>query len=472
MRFGYFVSYGRANEAESLASVFADMREQIECAEAAGFDIIWFPERHFNAAAVIPNPLTAIAAAAQWTTRVRLGTSVIIAPYRHPLIMAEEIGFVDHLTGGRLEVGFARGASGYQYRRFGMADTEAAQRMNESVDIMLKVWGSEDAVEYAGDSFNFPAVSVAPRPLQQPHPPMSLAARSPESLRYCLERNFAIHTTPLRQDISASGVTMDTLKAVAEGIGYTGDLNVAVEIETFIAEERPAIEAAMKALEEGHIRTQNFGRNGREPVRGFGSLEPLPEGLGIPAALLEERCVVGTPARVLEQVRYFCSIGMNEFIAHMDFGQSQQDVLKSIELFGKHIIARDWAPETEAARQSIKAASSSPAAREAHAAAVGQRLGAGWQSWGEAEWLAHLRAGGPEAVEIFDVACAPQGIKAEATGIVQQSGKLYLSRKQRCPVCGRPALALTAREALEAPVDLEQRIAADPKWANWHATHP
>lgn len=470
MRFGYFASLARPGEELSNSEVFSRMREQVECAEAAGFDIVWFPERHFNATAPVPNPLTVIAAAAQWTSRIRLGTSVIVAPFRHPLILAEEIALTDHLTGGRLEVGLARGASSYQYSRFGVDEQEASARMNETVDIMLKAWSTEEDISFEGRIFRFPAVSVVPRPLQRGHPPLSLAARSPGSLRYCLENGLAIHTTPLRQEKTAAKATMDTIHAVAEDIGFEGEINVAVEIETFVSDSRAAIDAAMAALERSHIRTQNFGRNGREPSRGFGALEPLPEGLQIPADVLERRSVVGDPASVIEQVRYFTSIGMNEFIANMDFGQGQRDILQSIELFGRHVIARDWSHDVAEARRINRPAAMDPAQRARVAEQTRLRLGEGWKERDEAGWIAHLRDNA--GIELFDVVLDPKGIKAEATGIVQTSGKLYLSRRHKCPQCGRPALALTLRDNAESPDVLEARIAADPRWTEWHAMHP
>src|SRR5215469_4056575 len=155
MRFGYFAPYIRGDLAKSLGQVYRDTAEQIECAEAAGFDVVWFPEHHFNHHYCAPNPLVNIADMAGRTKRIRLGTSVIVAPFHHPLIVAEEIGMVDHLVEGRLEVGFARGASIYEYDRLGLTDVRAADRLRESLDILLGVWEADEEFQYKGTEFAF-----------------------------------------------------------------------------------------------------------------------------------------------------------------------------------------------------------------------------------------------------------------------------------------------------------------------------
>ncbi len=114
MRFGYFLPYIRPALSTPMAQVYRDAAEQIECVEAAGFDVIWFPEHHFTHNYCAPAPLMSVIDAARRTRRIRVGTSVIVTPFYHPLILAEQIALADHLVEGRLEVGVVRGPSRYE----------------------------------------------------------------------------------------------------------------------------------------------------------------------------------------------------------------------------------------------------------------------------------------------------------------------------------------------------------------------
>src|SRR5262245_18927565 len=235
MRFGYFASLMRGEPDKPLAAVYRDTTEQIECAEAAGFDIVWFPEHHFTHNFCAPAPMVNVVDAAQRTSRMRLGTSVILSPYYHPLLVAEQIGMVDHLVDGRLEIGFARGASPYEYARLGLTEALAAERTRESVEVLLGIWGHDEEYGHDGKHFAFPPTYVVPRPYQQPHPPMWVAGRTPDTLRFCIERGIGLHTTPLRQSMAAVHATVNTIDAIVEDVGAEQRPKFAIQRETFVS---------------------------------------------------------------------------------------------------------------------------------------------------------------------------------------------------------------------------------------------
>jgi alkanesulfonate monooxygenase SsuD/methylene tetrahydromethanopterin reductase-like flavin-dependent oxidoreductase (luciferase family) len=171
MDFGLFVSHD-GTSGIAPAHVYRNAAEQVEYADEAGFRHVWFPEHHFVQRYLSPAPLLNCVDAARRTRRVRVGTSIILTPYHHPLILGEQIALADHLTDGRLEVGFARGASLYEAERIGLkSHLEAAQRQQESLDILLGAWGQDEDFAFQGQYYSFPPVWLLPRPLQQPHPP-------------------------------------------------------------------------------------------------------------------------------------------------------------------------------------------------------------------------------------------------------------------------------------------------------------
>jgi probable F420-dependent oxidoreductase len=126
-------------------------------------------------------PLLALAWAAAHTTRIRIGTSVLNIPMHQPVQLAKELASLDALSGGRLSVGLGQGWSQDEYEATGSATTQLGARADEFVDVLKAMW-RPDPVEYKGQYFNVAPSIVNPKPAQQPHPPIYLAAFSPSAL--------------------------------------------------------------------------------------------------------------------------------------------------------------------------------------------------------------------------------------------------------------------------------------------------
>src|SRR5260370_28639112 len=133
--------------------------------------------------------------AAARTTRLRIGTGVSLAPFYHPLRLAEEVALLDVLSGGRVNWGAGRGFARVEFENFGVPPEESASRFRETVEIVLRAW-TEEKLSFTGDHFNFDGVEVLPKPLQQPHPPVWMAATSEEALDWAAGRGFSILMDP------------------------------------------------------------------------------------------------------------------------------------------------------------------------------------------------------------------------------------------------------------------------------------
>ena len=193
MNFGaFFLSGSPAREDPS--AVFARLEEYIVLAEELGYDSVWFAEHHFSNYGYIPNPLLLATRAAAITERVRIGTAVLVLPFWHPLRVAEDIALTDHLTGGRLEVGVARGYQPFEFRRFGLTFDQARARTDESLEILLRALTGE-AFEWSSEQFEIPETTVLRAPLQQPRPPIWLAAHTPESFDLAARLGLNAFTT-------------------------------------------------------------------------------------------------------------------------------------------------------------------------------------------------------------------------------------------------------------------------------------
>src|SRR5438067_13578107 len=163
--------------------------------DRTGFDAVWLAEHHFSSFSVCPSVHMVGVLAAARTTRLRIGTGVSLAPFYHPLRLAEEVALLDQLSGGRVNWGAGRGFSRVEFENFGVPPEESASRFRETVEIVLRAW-TEERLSFAGTHFNFHDVEILPKPLQQPHPPVWMAATSEPALDWAAGRGFSILLDP------------------------------------------------------------------------------------------------------------------------------------------------------------------------------------------------------------------------------------------------------------------------------------
>lgn len=146
------------NDATSFAQFVDDL-------ERLGFDSLWLSERISGDA---PDPLIALAFAAARTTKLKLGTSVLVVPGRNPVLLAQELATLDRLSHGRLLPAVGLGvADPHEQQAFGVERTARAKIMNEVVPLLRRFW-TEDSVDHEGDFYRYSAVTVNPKPIQQP----------------------------------------------------------------------------------------------------------------------------------------------------------------------------------------------------------------------------------------------------------------------------------------------------------------
>lgn len=157
------------------------VKNQIELmieAERLGYDSVWPAEHHFSEYGYCASPQVSLAAVAARTSRIRLGTGIVILPFHHPVRVAEDFAFIDLMSDGRVDFGVGRGYQPTEYKGFGLDQTKSREMFFESLDIIKKCW-TEDRFSYQGQFWQFDDIGVRPKPLQQPHPPIYMACLSP-----------------------------------------------------------------------------------------------------------------------------------------------------------------------------------------------------------------------------------------------------------------------------------------------------
>ena len=189
MEFGVFDHLDRGNL--PLRDFYESRLALIAQYDRAGFHAYHVAEHHATPLGMAPSPSVFLAAAAQRTRRLRLGTLVYALPLHHPLRMIEEICMLDHLSGGRIDLGFGRGSSPIEIEYYGRDPATAQQVYEEALDIVLRGLGAP-TLDAAGAHFRLHDVPMVMAPLQRPHPPIWYGVHSRESAERAARRGFNI----------------------------------------------------------------------------------------------------------------------------------------------------------------------------------------------------------------------------------------------------------------------------------------
>lgn len=155
---------------------------EAEVAEQVGFDSLVVPERHTRTECLFPSPIVLLSSLAARTTRIRLGTYVLILPLYDPVHIAEQMALIDLMSNGRLICGLASGYHPDYHNAFAIPMQGGRRRFEEGLDILKLAWGQE-YFSYHGQVFKYDRVRVTPKPLQKPYPELWLGGMFPYTTR-------------------------------------------------------------------------------------------------------------------------------------------------------------------------------------------------------------------------------------------------------------------------------------------------
>ena len=209
VRFGYQLDFRNPpGSARSFASLYRDSLEQVEFAEALGFDSIWLTEHHFTDDGYLPAMLPAAAAIAARTKRVSIGTFVLLAPFQHPLKLAEDAAVVDVISNGRLRLGLGQGYRQEEFDGFGVPRAERLGRTLETIEILKLAWTGE-RFSFDGKYFHFKDVRVLPTPTSRPYPELLWGAGAPKAIRRAAQMGLSFACVGGRKEM---GIYAEALK--------------------------------------------------------------------------------------------------------------------------------------------------------------------------------------------------------------------------------------------------------------------
>jgi len=327
-----------------------------ERAEALGFDSVWLAERHFSApgsGALIPSiassPLLIATAIAMRTSRLRIGTAVLLLPLGHPVRLAEEVATLDHLSRGRLDLGIGRSSFPRAYTGYNVPYEESRERFREYLDIMRLAW-TKPQFSYQGAFYTCADLNVLPKPYQQPHPPLHHAAATPDTFIAIGSAGLALLVALIGTPISDLAPLIATYQTAWQAAGHPGQGEVRLRLPIYVAEtlsraqEEPytSVMPYYERLRQGYLQNAQQYEGSERTARAVQLATLTYE------EVLKERVVFSTPKQVVERLRHLQqALGLSGFIIEPNVGGliPAELIDHSIQLFTQDVV-----PELRACR--------------------------------------------------------------------------------------------------------------------------
>ena len=252
MKFGIQFFPDVRPDQKSGADYFRDALDLAEESEQLGFSHIRIVEHYFHYyGGYSPNPMLFLAAAAQRTRRSRLVTGAVLPIFNHPLKLAGEIGMLDAISGGRLDVGFARAFLPHEFRRFGRLPDESVARFRESVE-QIELLLTHENVSHRGRFHTIENTTSLPRPTQKPRPKFYIAAQNtPDSFTFAGRMGYSVMAIPL-----TGSMMRELLGAYREAwreAGHPGEGEVMLAFHMFCAEDGGRARAVASPLLDAYL---------------------------------------------------------------------------------------------------------------------------------------------------------------------------------------------------------------------------
>ncbi|MCZ6773709.1 MAG: LLM class flavin-dependent oxidoreductase [Proteobacteria bacterium] len=337
MRFGIMYDFRNPERWHIPEPVFyRAMLEQMIDAEKLGFDHIWLTEHHFTEDEYNPASLSMAAAIAAVTERIRIGTFILLMPFIDPVRAAEDVTLVDILSNGRFDLGIGQGYTPDEFNAFCIDRKERAPRMVEGIELMKRLF-TEEQVTFDGRFTQTKNMTLTPKPVQKPHPPLWIGARGPKATRRAAELGANLMTT-LGPDPAPHYI--ETLKSLGKD---PARFKIAQLRMVYCAEN----EDQAWADTQEHL-WHVFGYYARvlsEAADVEGDDVPLP--IDGPedirhSALAKTSVLIGTPDQVAEKIEQFCNdYTCTDFILSTHFaGMDPKKSSASNALFAKYVMPR------------------------------------------------------------------------------------------------------------------------------------
>ena len=319
MRFGLFCSAqaSRDDRPPETGEGFRDYLDLNVEAEELGFYSSFLVEHHFTGWNQVSATLMLLSCLAMRTTRLRVGSAVIVLPWHNPVLLAEEAATLDLLSDGRLDFGVGKGYRDSEFTGFQVPPEEAEARFEEALEVITRSWLERSRFSHRGRFWRFEDIVVEPPPVQRPHPPFWMAAQSSASIHQAAERGFNLMLDQYASPAEI-GERIALYRAERAACGRPFDpMGVAVARQLYVARDRVDADAALARLAKYTQRTVSVsrspGREGGSHVLAYANKK----------GATEEHALCGTPEEICSKLAALSDAGAEYVLLTVLGGKGQ-----------------------------------------------------------------------------------------------------------------------------------------------------
>jgi alkanesulfonate monooxygenase SsuD/methylene tetrahydromethanopterin reductase-like flavin-dependent oxidoreductase (luciferase family) len=345
--FGIFHEFQR-RAGQSDAEAFAESFAQVDAAERWGLDVIRLAELHFvPERSVASAPLVLASAIATRTRRLKVGIAVQVLPLCHPLRLAEEVATLDHISQGRLIFGVGRSGFPRTYEAYGIPYEESRERFAEVLEILRGSW-TRERYSFEGQFYKVRKVTVVPRPLQQPHPALRIAATSADTYPAIGAMGLPIFVAVRLGTIEELGPNIAAYREAYRAAGHKGQGAVYLRVPVYVGDTEDGARADPEHSIMQFYRTlgaqleDSATRAGARAVEQRAERGQALQTIGYDDAL-RDKVIVGTPATVAARLQDLTSkLGLNGVLAELNCGGliPHVKVMRSLQLMCEEVAPR------------------------------------------------------------------------------------------------------------------------------------
>jgi alkanesulfonate monooxygenase SsuD/methylene tetrahydromethanopterin reductase-like flavin-dependent oxidoreductase (luciferase family) len=333
-------------EQKSGQQYFADCLEIAELADGIGYTHVRIVEHYFHYyGGYSPNPIVFLSAAAQRTKKVRLVTGALLPVFNHPLKLAGEIGMLDAISGGRLDVGFARAFLPHEFRRFGVSPSESYARYEEGVRQVVRLLTEEHVTDH-GQFHSFDDVTSLPRPTQQPRPKIYVAAiTTAKTFAYAGTMGYSIMAIPMAGPRMKE--MLEAYRSAWRAAGHPGHGEVMLAFHMFCHADGAAARRIAKAPVDAYLHSLcEAARDWTEGTSsddypGYDKLIEILSKETMESQVEKAQAWIGTPAEIIAMIRRLQDeyAGFEHASMQINFNVlDQTEAKRSLELFAAEVI--------------------------------------------------------------------------------------------------------------------------------------
>jgi len=314
-------------------ALYQALLDQIVQAEELGYDNVWLAEHHFTEDGYNPSTLPTAAAIAARTSRIRIGTYILLMPFQHPVRVAEDATCIDIWSNGRFDLGAGQGYAAGEFQALHIPRKERSARLAEGVELVRRLW-IEENVTFEGRFTQVSDLTLSPKPVQQPHIPLWIGARADRAIRRVAQMGCHLMAT-IGPD--PAPLYIQTLR---ENGHDPADFNIGQIRMVYVAENED--QAWEDVREHLHYSMQYYGVILAEANDAPGDADgwQFTHASQLRNSGFGRAAMIGTPDQVARKMEKFCQrFHCTHFVLGTQLpGLDPQKVTRSLELFAQEVL--------------------------------------------------------------------------------------------------------------------------------------